>query len=241
MQPYFFPYMGYFQLMYLVDRWVAFDQIQFIDKGWINRNRILHPDPNKSWQFVTLPLDGKHRFDRICDIAVKSDVDWRAQILGKLTHYKKKAPYYSETIDLVRACFDTSENSLARLVTGILRATAAYLEIQTPIDVQSEMHLELGPVDHAGQWALRFAEALGACEYINPIGGKAIFKPEEFHESGIQLSFLDPEPVIYDQKRDDFEQGLSIIDVLMWNGREATSSMVRQQQKTITAREAYGV
>ena len=89
MQPYLFPYVGYFQLMNAVDRWIAFDEIQFIDKGWINRNRILHPDPVKQWQFLTVPLSKRGQFDKICNISIKEELDWRSQIFGKLTMYKK--------------------------------------------------------------------------------------------------------------------------------------------------------
>ena len=216
MQPYFFPYIGYFQLMNAADRWVAFDDIQFIDKGWINRNRILHPNPAKEWQFITLPLAKRGQFDKICDISNKSEIDWRAQILGKLTSYKKKAPYYSQTIDLVRDCFNTEETNLARLVIDILRKTATYLGIQTEIDVQSEMGLQLGEIEHAGQWALRISESIGATEYINPQGGVEIFKPDEFNAANIKLSFLETNLVPYSQRSERFHPGLSIIDVLMW-------------------------
>lgn len=230
MQPYFFPYIGYFQLMNAVDRWIAFDEIQFIDKGWVNRNRILHPDPVKEWQFITLPLDKRGQFDKICDISIKSEIDWRANILGKLTFYKKKAPYYKQTIDFVRDCFDSEENNLARLVIEILKKTAVYIGIQTPIDIQSEMNLNLGDVQHAGQWALRISEAIGATEYINPQGGEQIFKPEEFNYAKIKLSFLKTNLIPYHQNRESFANGLSIIDVLMFNTLEQVLLLIKNHQ-----------
>ena len=88
MQPYFFPYIGYFQLMKHVDQWVVFDDIQFIDKGWINRNRILHPDTKKQWLYITLPLHKRKQFDKICNIHIKSEINWKEEILGRLTAYK---------------------------------------------------------------------------------------------------------------------------------------------------------
>ena len=230
MQPYFFPYIGYFQLMNAVDRWIAFDEIQFIDKGWINRNRILHPDPVKEWHFITLPLANRGQFDKICDISIKSEIDWRANILGKLTFYKKKAPYYNQTIDFVRYCFDSEENNLARIVIEILKKTARYLGIQTPIDTQSDMNLKLGEVQHAGQWALRISEAIGATEYINPQGGHEIFKSEEFCDSKIKLSFFKADLIPYQQRRENFIHGLSIIDVLMFNTLEETLRLIENRQ-----------
>lgn len=230
MQPYFFPYIGYFQLMVAVDRWIAFDEIQFIDKGWINRNRILHPDPAKEWQFITLPLVKRGQFDKICDISLKSEMDWRANILGKLTSYKKKAPYYNKTIDFVRDCFDSHENNLARLVIQILKKTAGYLGILTPVDIQSEMNLNLENIQHAGQWALRISEAIGAKEYINPEGGKKIFSPKEFDDAKIKLSFLKPGLLPYQQGRGNFVPGLSILDVLMFNTPEETLRLIKDYQ-----------
>lgn len=228
MQPYFFPYIGYFQLMNAVDRWVAFDEVQFIDKGWINRNRILHPDQAKEWQFITLPLDRRGQFDRICDINIKESIDWRSQILGRLTHYKKRAPYYEQTMDFVRKCFDTEETNLAKLVIEILRKTSAYIGIQTPIDVQSELKLDLGEIQHPGQWAWRISQVLCADEYINPIGGREIFRQEEFESVGVKLSFLETELSPYLQMHKKFISGLSIVDMLMFNDHGQFKEMLQE-------------
>ena len=217
MQPYLFPYIGYFQLMNAVDRWIVFDEVQFIDKGWINRNRILHPDVAKEWQYITVPLANRGQFDKICDISINSDINWRSQILGKLTHYKKKAPFYEETTTFVRDCFDTDETNISRFVTRVLKKTAEYMCIDTPIDVQSDLKLSIGGIEHPGQWALKISEALGASKYINPLGGLEIFRPDEFAASGIELSFLRADLKPYPQKRNGFVPELSIIDVMMWN------------------------
>lgn len=226
MQPYFFPYIGYFQLLDTVDLWIAFDDTQFIDKGWINRNRILHPEPAKEWQFITLPLAKRGQFDKIRDIRIKSDFDWHAQILGKLTAYKKKAPYYKQTIDFVHSCFDTHENNLARFVIRSLKMTSECIGIQTPIEIQSDMDLKLGKIEHPGQWALRISQAVGAGEYINPLGGIDIFNRKEFESAGVKLTFLQPMLAPYSQRRDGFVSGLSIIDVMMFNSSEALRELL---------------
>ena len=220
MQPYFFPYIGYFQLMNRTERWIVLDHVQFIDKGWINRNRILHPDHKKEWQYMTIPLHKRGQFDRICEVSVKSDIDWRKNILGKLTFYKRVAPHYRQTVDFVMNCFDTDETNLARLVIGMLKKTSAHLGISTPIEIQSEMNLSLAPIEHPGQWALRIAQELGATEYLNPEGGKNIFRPCEFDDLNIKLTFFSAKPNPYPQKRPNFVAGLSIVDVLMWNDIE---------------------
>lgn len=217
MQPYFFPYIGYFQLMNAVNRWIVFDEVQFIDKGWINRNRILHPDVGKEWQYITVPLASRGQFDKICDISLASDIDWRSQILGKLTHYKKKAPFYIETTNFVRYCFDTDETNISRFVTEVLKKIAEHMCIETKIEVQSELQLSIEGIEHPGQWALKISEALGASRYINPFAGLEIFKSDEFAAAGIELSFLRADLKPYPQKRNGFVPALSIIDVMMWN------------------------
>jgi len=150
MQPYFFPYIGYFQLLNTVDHWIAFDDIQFIDKGWINRNRVLHPDISKEWQYITLPLSRRGQFDKIRDIEIDTRADWRAQILGKLTSYKKKAPHYRQTMDFLESTFNSTETNLSNFVVKTLKMTAAYVGIQTPISIQSEMDLNLDEITHPG-------------------------------------------------------------------------------------------
>lgn len=226
MQPYLFPYVGYFQLMAYADRWVVFDDVQFINKGWVNRNRILHPDVSKGWQFITLPLDKRRRFDGIGDVRIKADGQWQGQILGKLSAYRRKAPHYDATLAFVRECLDTDETNLSRFVVRCLRLTARRLGITTPIDVQSQLQLTLRPVEHAGQWALRISEALGASEYINPHGGTDIFDPKEFEQAGIALRFLRPRLSPYVQRRGHFVPGLSILDVMMWNSLEAIAEQL---------------
>jgi len=226
MQPYFFPYIGYFQLMAYVDRWVVFDETQFIHKGWVNRNRVLHPDIQKQWQYVTVPLAKKSRDEQICNLLIHPDDGWRNQILGKLTSYRKKAPYYAETMDFVADCFDCKEQSLVAFLVSLLRKTQEHIGFDTQIDVQSDLDLAVLHVEHAGQWSLRIAEQLGASSYINPAGGAGLFREGEFNDAGIELRFLESQSSPYDQGGRDFVAGLSIIDVLMWNGKEAVKSML---------------
>ena len=104
MQPYTFPYIGYFQLINYADKWVVFDDTQYISKGWINRNRILHPESQKEWQYFTVPVKKHSRECRINHVEINDNTDWRTELLGKLTAYKRKAPYYRETKEFVENC-----------------------------------------------------------------------------------------------------------------------------------------
>lgn len=226
MQPYAFPYLGYFQLIHYVDKWVIFDDVQYISKGWVNRNRILHPDPSKEWQYFTIPVR-KHTLDtRIKDVDINEDIDWRSQLLGKLTSYKKKAPFYSETIGLVKNCLSFKREALSEWVEYALVETCKHLGVNFDYSIYSKMDIEIQRVDHAGQWALEIADTMGASEYVNMPGGYEIFKEKEFKERGIDLRFIKPGLSAYQQNSHVFVPGLSIIDVLMWNDRQNILEML---------------
>ena len=227
MQPYFFPYIGYFQLMNAVDQWVIFDDTQFINKGWINRNRVLHPDGAKEWQYIVAPLEKKSRFDKIYDISRHEDGNWKAKIMGQLSCYKKEAPYYRETITFVEECLASEEKNLTRFLEANLRKTAEMLGLATEIKVQSQLGLGLATAGHPGQWALHIAEKIGASGYVNPHGGVAIFDEKEYEKVGRERQFLKPTLKSYDQRRADFVSGLSIIDVMMWNSPAEIADMLK--------------
>lgn len=216
MQPYFFPYIGYWQLMEKVDQWIIFDDIQFINKGWINRNRILHPNIEKDWQYITLPLAKKNQKDKICEISIDNQKNWYNEMLGKMSHYAKKTSYYNSTVDLFKQCVDEDGIYLSDLLIKTIHVIAKVLNIKAKIRVQSEMKLNLKEVDHPGQWALRICEIIGAKEYINPISGQKLFNKDEYRSSGIELRFFQTEEHVYNQKRNKFVPKLSIIDSLMW-------------------------
>lgn len=226
MQPYFFPYIGYFQLINYVDKWVVFDDIQYISKGWINRNRILHPDIKKEWQYFTVPTRKHAREYSIKDIEINAEKKWKDEFLGKLTHYKRKAPFYQETIDFVGDCIDCNYYNLSELILHTLKSTCNYLQIPFDYSVFSQMDINIDNVEHSGQWALLIADAMNANEYINPIGGYGIFKEKEFIKQGIKLRFLKPNLAPYIQRRGSFVSGLSIVDVMMWNDKEQIGNML---------------
>lgn len=237
MQPYFFPYIGYFQLMNYVDEWVVFNDIQFIDKGWINRNRILHPDSEKQWQYLTVPLSGRKQFDKINDIIIKPQEEWRDTILGKLSIYKKKAPFFEQTREFVAECLVSQERNLSDFVSDVLVKTARHLSINTPIEIQTDLKLTLPQITHPGDWALRISEKLNASQYINPHSGYEIFDENAFEKSGIKLNFMKSRLTPYVQRREGFVPGLSIIDVMMWNDELAIHDMLREDFDLFSAEE----
>ncbi len=218
MQPYFFPYLGYFDLIHSTDRWIVFDTVQYIRKGWINRNRILHP--TKGWQYITIPIKYAPQSTPIREIQTTDPQLWQTKILGQLAHYRKTAPFYEKTIDFVKSCFDTDQVLLANLNTYILSLICRYLNLNFDYSLFSNMNLVLNPVDGPGDWALRMCESIGATEYINPPGGTSIFDSQRFTEAGINLRIQKPIEFVYSCNGYSFEPNLSIIDILMWNTPE---------------------
>lgn len=233
MQPYFFPYLGYFALIERCDSWVVFDVTQYTPKTWMNRNRVLHPAG--SWNWVTVPLANSSNSIRIHEARVLDPAKARNGVIGKLSHYRRKAPHWRAVEQLVDAAFDGADgDSLVSLNTSAMRVVCQHLEIGFEPLVCSELGLDLSGVDHPGGWAPAIASALGATEYLNPIGGSQLFVAEEFNRLGIALEFLEFPPFGYSVAPYTFEPGLSVLDVLMWND----ASSVRAALSTAVTRSA---
>ena len=219
MQPYFFPYIGYFELIFRTDRWIVFDVVQYHAKSWMNRNRILHPV--NGWQYINVPVKKTPRDTLISDVQIIDKEAALKRILGQLVHYKKYAPYYHEVANLMEKTFNAvNSDRLVDLNTASLIETCKYLGIEINWSTCSRMNLDLKDIKHAGQWALRISIQLGADEYINPVGGKEIFIESEWKEAGILLKLLEPLLFKYNCSPYEFIPGLSIIDVLMWSHPE---------------------
>jgi len=215
MQPYFFPYLGYFNLINSVDNWIVFDTVQYIRHGWINRNRILHP--NTGWQYIIIPIRKYSRNTPIKDIEISDQTDWRQRILGQLMHYKKQAPFFEEIFELVEDCLSIDEIALSNLNVSILQKICDRLGVQFRYLIFSKMDLRLGPIEGPGDWALRIAKALGASECINPSGGGDLFDREKFEEHGVKLTIKNYKSLEYKCGGYEFIPNLSIIDTFMWN------------------------
>jgi len=228
MQPYFFPYLGYYSLIKHTDSFVFLDTVQFIRHGWIERNRILKP--GDGWQYIAVPLEKHSRDTLIRDITIRVGEQWQEKIIRQIEHYKKRAPFYKDVTNLVAESISDKSTSIVQLNARILSATCAYLDIPIRLSIFSEMQLTIETVNDAGEWALQISKAVGAKEYVNPIGGVELFKPGQFRELGITLSFLSNSLSPYNQRRPTFEPGLSIIDVMMFNDPVAANKLIDDVQ-----------
>lgn len=229
MQPYFLPYLGYISLIKHTDQFILFDTVQFIRHGWIERNRILKPD--EGWQYIQVPLQKHSRDTLIKDIIIKNDVTWSEKILAQVKHYKKKAPYYNQTIQLLETIFASDHKKIVDLNYVSLKIICDYLGINKPITIWSQMNLAIEPVNAPDEWALNICKALGNVdEYWNPPGGMSFFNKEKYQNANISLKFHKIKLTDYKQKDNTFEPGLSIIDALMFNSPEAINQMLNNYE-----------
>ncbi len=226
MQPYFFPYLGHFGLIASVDEWIVFDVTQYTPKSWMNRNRVLHP--SQGWNYVTVPLANGSISIATHEARILDPPAARKSVLGKLSHYKRKARHYDAVVALVEEAFSTAEDdSLVRLNARGLRAVCAYLGLPFRARILSELALDLPPDLGPGGWAPAICAALGATSYVNPAGGRALFDPADFARIGVELLFAETELFPYKTGPFRFEPGLSILDVLMWNAPERVAAALR--------------
>ncbi|MGB3526582.1 MAG: WbqC family protein [Flavobacteriales bacterium] len=216
MQPYFFPYLGYYSLIAATDCWIVFDTVQYIRKGWMNRNRVLKQGGGVKYVGVTMAPHSRDTL--IKDMRLAAQIDHRDQLVRHLDHYKNiRAPFYEEVVSLVGECFASGEDRLAPFLVRCLSLTCEHIGIPFRHEVYSEMMLEHEPAHAPGDWALNISKKLKVSTYINPPGGKVFFDAHAFREANVDLLYLAQELPVYDQRSASFEPGLSILDVMMFN------------------------
>jgi hypothetical protein len=226
MQPYFMPYIGYFQLINAVDIFIIFDTPQFTRHGWIERNQILKP--NGETLYIKVPLKKHTQKTAIKNTEINNAQNWKEKILAQFGPYKKKAPYYHSIIALLEESWNIETNSIVELNKKSLTTICQYLGIDTPIEVWSEMKVDIAPVNASDEWALNICKALNADSYINPIGGKSFFDVTKYDKNNINISFLESIPEPYAQLSDSFVPFLSILDMLMFNSEVEVREMLKK-------------
>ena len=222
MQPYLFPYVGYFQLISSADVFVVYDNIQYTKKGWVNRNRIL---VNGSDAYITAPLRKDSDYLDIRDRELSAEFDRRA-LLNRLRGAYLRAPHFSETMEVVAGIVDHNEDNLFGYLEHSIRALCDHLAIGTRIVRSSEL-----AADHTLRGQARVIDicrSLGADAYVNAVGGRDLYSHDEFRAAGLELSFIESAPLVYDQFGAEFVPWLSIIDVLMFNDLDTVRAVVAE-------------
>lgn len=227
MQPYFFPYLGQFQLIHAADRFLLCDDVQYIRHGWINRNRVLKPVEGV-W-YVTVPISKHDTRTPIRDVRAVPGYEWKKQILKQTDHYRK-APYFKDVHTLMTACFEYDETNIAKLNARYFQLTCDYIGIDFKTELTSEMNFDYSGIQTTDDWAITITGQAGGTQYLNPPGGAALYDKSRFEANGIQLHFIKPLLNPYDQQRAVFEPGLSIIDVMMFNSPAAIRAMLDDYQ-----------
>ncbi|MGB5990060.1 MAG: WbqC family protein [Marinifilaceae bacterium] len=223
MQPYLFPYIGYFQLMNLADTFVVYDDVQFIKGGWINRNNILVSGSKKMFN-LSLRKDSTFANinERFLD-ETKFDKEV-VKFLRTIVQSYSKAPFFKETHNLLEDIFSCKERGLSEFITNSLMKINEYLGIKTSIKVSSKLSYDKD--FKAQERVLSLCASFMPKFYINPIGGVDLYSKEMFQNNNIELFFVKTKEINYAQFNKDFEPNLSIIDVMMFNSVESIQEML---------------
>ena len=225
MQPYFLPYLGYFSLINATDSWVVFDTVQYINKGWVNRNRVLSQSKD-GVSYITVPVVKKSRDMLINETLIDNKQNWREKIFGQVNYYKKRAPYFFEVKKILEQILEFNTNYLAEINIYSLELICRYLNIPFNYRVFSKDTMDIGNVDEPDEWALEISIKMGANTYINPPGGKSFFNKSKYDNAGIQLLFLNFQFTSYKTNGLGFIPGLSVIDAMMFNSPEEINRML---------------
>lgn len=211
MQPYFFPYIGYFQLIAAVDLFIVYDNIKYTKKGWINRNRLLHDGKDV---LFSLPLKSASDALNVSERELAADFK-RDKLLNQFRGAYRGAPHFDNTMALVERVVRHEDDNLFRFLHHAIANTCQYLGLATEIRISSDI-----AIDHQlknQDKVLALCQAVGASTYVNAIGGVELYSKEDFQKKGMALKFIRSKPFEYPQLGDPFVPWLSIIDVLMFN------------------------
>jgi len=220
MQPYLFPYIGYFQLIYAVDKFVVLDDVNFINRGWINRNKIL---VNGKEHLFSIPIKKVSQNKLILE-CVLSDELWQKKFLKTIEMNYKKAPFFTEVFQLISNIVNSQEKNLSLFIFHHIKRIFEFLNLEICIIPSSSVYETIGL--KAQEKIINICIKEKATHYINPIGGTELYDKKRFTQENIQLNFLKTNDIIYSQNSNNFIGCLSIIDVLMFNSKIDITDML---------------
>ncbi len=224
MQPYFFPYIGYFQLLYVSDIFVIYDNIEYTKKGWINRNKLLK---NGKDYLFTIPLKKDSDFRHIRERSISDDFN-KNKFLNQIKESYIKSPHYKTVYPIIEKIVLNNESNLFDYILYSVKQICEYLEVEKKIIKSSTVD-----IDHSlksKDKILSICKALKAKIYINTIGGFDLYSKDDFNKSKIALKFIKPKGIKYNQFDHEFVPQLSIIDTMMFNDKKEIRSMLSQYE-----------
>lgn len=223
-QPFTFAYIGFYQLISVVDKFIFYDDVTFMKQSWINRNRILVGGKDL---FFNIQLDDASSFKLISDTNIRYNKIAIEKLLKTIKQAYSKAPYFTETYKIVEDCFSLIENErrISKIAYHSVKSVCDYVGITTQLEFSSENYANTKGIGRKE----RLYEILrlnNATDYVNLPGGTGLYSKEEFLKHGFNLHFIDRGQIVYKQFNNEFIPWLSIIDVLMFNSAEETKALI---------------
>ncbi|SHG59261.1 WbqC family protein [Flavobacterium johnsoniae] len=228
MQPYLFPYFGYFQLINSVDKFIIYDDVNFIKQGWINRNNIL---VNDLPYLFTVPLSNQSSFDKINNIKIDQSLydRWLKKFLKTIEQTYSKAVFFEQVYPIISNVFTLEQDNISSMGTKSLKLVCDYIGLSTKIEENSTIYKN----EHltAQSRVIDICLIEKANHYINPIGGIELYCKDAFLEHEIILSFIKTKSVKYKQfNNSNFWPNLSIIDMLMFNDKLTVKNLLNEYE-----------
>ena len=220
MQPYFCPYIGYWQLLNAVDKYVIYDNIQYTKKGWINRNMILS---GNGTAHISIPLKKDSDYLDIKDRSISESFD-KEKMLNQIRSTYRKAPYFTDVYEVMQQIILYDNENLFMYLFNSIKHICEYLLINTELIVSSTI-----AIDHSlkgEEKVLSICKTLQANVYYNAIGGVELYDKALFKKENVDLFFVETQPINYKQYTDIFSENLSIVDVMMFNSVEEIRSIL---------------
>ena len=224
-QPYLFPYIGYFQVINIVDKYILFDDVNYINKGLINRNRLL---VNKREYLYTVPLINASQNKLINEIYLTTDNRWNCKFLKTIETAYKKAPMFKIVYPMIESIINIEERNLSAYIYNSIKQICDYLGIETPI-IPSSVSYNTKHLKGQDK-ILEICRQEDADIYIDTIGATELYKQDAFGQYGMRLLFLKSKPIEYIQFGEDFIPYLSIIDIIMFNEKEEVSQFLNNYE-----------
>jgi hypothetical protein len=222
MQPYFLPYVGYFQLISSVDKFVIYDNIKYTKKGWINRNYILNN--NNSKKLITIPLVKSSDYANIVEKQISKEFN-KDKLLSQIRSFYLRAPYFDDVWEKIRKIILFKDDNLFYYLKNSILEICDYLKIDSEILISSSINSDQDA--KAQDKVISICRAMNADEYINLIGGLQLYKKETFFKYRINLNFIKPNKIEYKQFNDLFVPSLSILDLMMFNSKDKCRQIVK--------------
>ncbi|WP_323751978.1 WbqC family protein [Marinobacter sp.] len=222
MQPYLFPYIGYFHLICAADLFLIYDDVAYIKRGFVNRNNVLSPSGVTRF---TVPVPGASQNKLFSDLEFSEDVD---KVLKTTEHSYSRAPYFENVFPIIRETLEHPDRSIASVCKKSFEEIFSYLDIEKNFEKASEIDYDRSM--SARDRLIALCHHFDADGYINAPGGRKLYSKQDFLEKGVDLEFVDSLPVEYHQGREDFVPNLSIIDVLMNCSPEEVKCMLQSYE-----------